>query len=506
MQEDRIYYKELVCYEKAEEKERLNSIDGYYDLTKLPTAQMRAEMKRFIIERGTRVSYRTIVHDKSYYNYLCNFLKKVNLHNINSFLDKHKDRWIQLLKGWMMQNGMPLTYEDRSVYGTVCVRNTVLIRYMKRFLEFLEEEKEKEEKEEIEKDVWQLDALGIEIKANPIYNVQTLDFRKIRQPDLREECKKAVYMNLQYEMLGTVQTEMTVIRKFSAYLKKEFPQLQSCREIDRDVLEGFLISLMTAEGSHKANSSYVIALRRLLETIGKIYDYTNLENLFINTDVPPEIEPEFRVYSDEEMKRLNARITELDEQIARCMVIHQMLGTRISDTLTLRTNCLYRENGQDMIEIHQVKTKTYRKPVSKELAELIKRAIEYTAEKYGETEYIFVNEKDQKRPLQYTTIKHKVLAMILKENLLDDKGKLFRFSSHLFRHYYGVKLTEMHLDDWTIARLLGHKGLGSVKHYRKMSNQRVADETREVRQMMTNIIYTILDGWGEEYEQIRQND
>ena len=96
--------------------------------------------------------------------------------------------------------------------------------------------------------------------------------------------------------------------------------------------------------------------------------------------------------------------------------------------------------------------------------------------------------------------------MILKENLLDDEGKLFRFSSHLFRHYYGVKLTEMHLDDWTIARLLGHKGLGSVKHYRKMSNQRVADETREVRQMMTDIIYTILDGWGEEYEQVRQHD
>lgn len=502
MQEDRIYYKELAFYEKAGEKEKQKSIGKYFDLAKLPTGRMRAEMRRFIIERGTKIFYHSIMCENSHYNYLCDFLKQINLHNVNSFLDKSQKKWIQLLKGWMMQNGMPLTYEGRSVYGTVCVRNAELICYMKRFLEFLEEEG----KEEMVKDVWKLDALGIEIKSNPIYNVRTLDFRKIGQSDLREECKKAVYMNLQYEVLATVQSEMTAMRKFSAYLKKEFPQLQSCRELDRDVLEGFLISLMTAEGSHKANSTYVIALRRLLETIGKIYNYGNLENLFINTDVPPEIEPEFRVYSDEEMKRLNAKITELDEQIARCMIIHQMLGTRISDTLTLRTNCLYRENGQDMIEIHQVKTKTYRKPVCKELAELIRRAIEYTAEKYGETEYIFVDEKDQKRPLQYTTIKHKVLKMILKENLLDDEGKLFRFSSHLFRHYFGVKLTEMHLDDWTIARLLGHKGLGSVKHYRKMSNQRMADETREVRQMMTDIIYTILDGWGEEYEQIRQND
>ena len=44
------------------------------------------------------------------------------------------------------------------------------------------------------------------------------------------------------------------------------------------------------------------------------------------------------------------------------------------------------------------------------------------------------------------------------------------------------------------------------KNYRKMSNQRMADETREVRQMMSDIIYSILDGWGEEYEQIRQDD
>ncbi len=31
----------------------------------------------------------------------------------------------------------------------------------------------------------------------------------------------------------------------------------------------------------------------------------------------------------------------------------------------------------------------------------------------------------------------------------------------------------------------------------------MADETREVRQMMTDITYTILDGWGEEYEQMQ---
>ena len=63
----------------------------------------------------------------------------------------------------------------------------------------------------------------------------------------------------------------------------------------------------------------------------------------------------------------------------------------------------------------------------------------------------------------------------------------------------------MHLDDWTIAKLLGHSGVRNVKYYRKMSNQVLADETREARRRLSQMILENLDGWGEEYEQIRQN-
>lgn len=146
------------------------------------------------------------------------------------------------------------------------------------------------------------------------------------------------------------------------------------------------------------------------------------------------------------------------------------------------------------------------KPVNSELAQLIRKAIEHTVQKYGKRKYIFVDDKDPDKPLQYNTIQWKVLTLIWNEKLKDDNGKLFGFGSHLYRHYYGVKLTEMHLDDWTIAKLLGHKDIRSVRYYRKMSNQRMADDTREYRNYLSQIILDNLDGWGEEYEQIRQND
>ena len=124
---------------------------------------------------------------------------------------------------------------------------------------------------------------------------------------------------------------------------------------------------------------------------------------------------------------------------------------------------------------------------------------------YPESIYIFADENKPERPISYQTLQDKVLRMIYEKDIRDDSGKLFGFGTHMFRHCNGVKLTELHVDDWTIAKLLGHKGVRSVQYYRKMSNQRMADETREVRNFMSQIILASLDGWGEEYEQIRQD-
>ena len=60
----------------------------------------------------------------------------------------------------------------------------------------------------------------------------------------------------------------------------------------------------------------------------------------------------------------------MDEQICRALIIHQLLGTRISDTLTLKTDCLSMRNNRYFIRIDQVKSVTYEKAISEELAQL----------------------------------------------------------------------------------------------------------------------------------------
>lgn len=498
--DDKLYYRELECYGKAPEA-LLKAIGkkDYYDLSQLPSETMKCEFAQYLRKRSEQVSLNTIQHDKACFNQCCEFFKtRRNLPD--SLLGWEENRWITLLKAWMLQKGIPLTTKHTSVYGNTHRVDAPLLRYLKRIITFLQPE---DLRPEHEKDIWHLDQLDIPISENPIYKTATLNFTAIRQDGIREEAKQAIYLHLKYEKMGTVKREMTSLRQFSRYLQAKNLPLQSCAEIDRALIEEYLIHKATDGSSGHSHADDILKLRSVLESIGKIYGYPHLEQLFINTDIPPEVEPEFKTYSDGELKRLNAHITKLDEQIARCLVIHQMLGTRISDTLTLQRDCLFRINGQDMIRIQQVKTNTFQKPVSAELATLIQKAIGYTEQRYGETTYIFVDEKDTSRPLQYTTIKHKVLRLIRKENLRDDEGNPFKFGTHMFRRSYGVKLTEMHLDDWTIAKLLGHKGTHVVMQYRKMSNQVMADETRKARAEQTRILLANIDGWGEEYEQIR---
>ena len=112
----------------------------------------------------------------------------------------------------------------------------------------------------------------------------------------------------------------------------------------------------------------------------------------------------------------------MEEQVARALILHQMLGGRISDTLTLRTDCLYQENGHYIVRMYQVKTSYYEKPVPDDVAKIIQKSMEYTYEKYGETEYIFVNESNPSLPFQYSMLKSRVYALIHENDICKDNG------------------------------------------------------------------------------------
>lgn len=501
--ENRIYVKQLASYQLASEtaKKRMGR-NPCFNLELLPTETMREEMREYILERSKVLSAEKLYSENGLYHHLCDLIREKG-GDLHSFCDWNKEKWERQMKGWLLSHGYTLTNIEKGVGGKEYVHTAKTLLYLNKVIDFLEPEAGQEE---AEKDIWELKKLEISLKEDITRSNSKIDFTRIIQPDIRQELKKAIYFHLKTESVGCVKKEMTAMRRFSKYLSEKYPKIGSCSELDRNVFEEYLIYLKTEDIQAKQFRAELTRLRAVLETIGNLCQYRQLNKIILNRDIPPTERAEFKVYSDEELKRLNAFLVKADEQTARLMVIHQMLGTRISDTLTLLTDCLSEKDGEVIIRIKQMKTNPYEKPISQELAVLIRKAIQYTKDKFGETEYIFVNENNPKMPLQYSTLRARVVQLIYKEDIRDDHGNLFGFGSHMYRHYYGVKLTEMHLDDWTIARLLGHSSVKNVKYYRRMSNQILADETRKVRNMISEMILENLDGWGEEYEQIRYDD
>jgi len=375
------------------------------------------------------------------------------------------------------------------------------IKYLRLLLQFLRPE---DERPEWEKDIWNLEKLGFEVRQNPISIVKTITFSGIEQETIREEIKKASYIRIKYLSVGSLQGEIRAAKYFARFLAEKYPEMKSLGDVERLTIEEYLTHINLERGQARSLKRELANLKNMLRQVGKVIDKPKLERLFIKQDMPKTPEVLFKTYSDEEIMRLNEYIIHMEEQTARALILHQMLGGRISDTLTLRTDCLYQENGHYVIRMFQVKTSYYEKPVPDDVAALIEKSIEYTYERYGETEYIFVNESNPKLPFQYSMLKHRMYAAIHENDIRKDNGELMGFATHLFRHTYGMKLMELRLDDAAIAHLLGHKGVNTVYRYRRASGRFLVEETKELRSAMDEILSEIIKEW-DGYEQVFQN-
>ena len=291
----------------------------------------------------------------------------------------------------------------------------------------------------------------------------------------------------QTKAMGSIKGELRGFRRFASFMYDRFPEVKHFTEISRDMIEDYLVYIKTDTGLTSVSyTTELSVLDNLLDEIGRELEIENICNLFLSSDCRAYDNALPEAYSDAEIRRFNCALTKLKPQLGRCLIIHQMLGTRIEDTLTLRRDCLSEKSGHYFITIIQQKTRKYKRPVSDQLAELIRKAIEVSEKEHPDSEYIFL--QDNGKLYTDSMLKYHVNIMIYENDIRDDNGNYFEFRTHRFRHTFGVKLTEMKLDDDSIARLLGHKDTRTIPHYRRLRNEALAEDTKAVRDEMNELL------------------
>ncbi|HBV81636.1 MAG TPA: recombinase [Lachnospiraceae bacterium] len=492
-----VYFKELQCYMNATNDMKEHPLmcpEKKFDLEKLPTDKIMDEIEEFIRFRGKHLTPLSMRGDLYPFNLCCQFLSET-YPSITTFVGIDINEMVKKAKIWLLKKGKNISQtRRRTSTGKQEILEAELIKYIKKIYAFKNPENELFD---YDKDRWYLTGIPINLRINPTKTVRSISFEKIVQEKMRNDLKEIIYIHLMQKALGTVMSEITAFNRFSIFLNDMFPDIQGIQEVDREIIESYLIHTNTEANGRKIYCKDLCHLKSVFVTAASVFNDKSLSFLFYIDDIGKTPQNMYKVYSDQELRRLNSAIVELDEQIARALIIHQMLGTRISETLMLRQDSVYMgDSGNWLIKIWQVKTgRSYEKAINEDVKKLFDRACLYTNEKHGKCKYVFVNKKNPEKPMQYGQIQYQLMAMITKNNLTDDDGKRFNVGTHIFRHCFGKKLTEMNVDDVIIAKLLGHANTSSIGCYRKVGNEMLCRETRDMRSNMDEMLKDILKEW-----------
>lgn len=491
-----IYFRDLKCY-KAVQGTVKNSYnytpDSFFDLDLLPQSII-SEFTVFIHARGRDLSYASIRDERMSYMYVAPFLKEF-YPELKTFVEMDKDAIIRKFKAYLLKNGQALTYSDsRLLYENKRVKDNPAIRYLIRILEFFTPD---DGLFHFEDDLWILDRLDFPVRSSSIRAVNSINFARIAQESMKEELKKSTLSRLREVKVSTVVQELHSAEFFTYYLADVYPQLSSFTEIDREIIESYLIYLFTEDKRRSNYRSEILHLKATLISIGRITEHYELTKLFFKDDIPKGNVPIYRFYTDKEIATLNEGFKTLDSQTGRLMILHELLGCRISETMTLRCDCIEEhEDGKLFIRIYEEKVdSTYTKPINREIKALLESSIEYTTNLYGPCEYIFVCDNDPSKPMQYSRLQYQLMRMIVENDLRDEHGDLFKVGTHIFRKTFGRRLCDMGLDDSVIAKLLGHHGTSAVKYYRQMSDKSLANETSQHMAQIDNKLKNLKGEW-----------
>lgn len=500
---DKYFYSEFLELQMAdepeEEKRKINKSD-YIDLNIFPKP-LSGQVKSYLYGHGFFMLLKELPEQKFYLDVIAEFLR-CNYPQMDTFLNQdirdlqHRFRkWLCGLRFEKVQK------EYKSKYHKV-LRNpksfTEIIELISLYAEAMNP------RNEVEKDVWSLERLPFPCRNNETRPGKTLNFTRIHQKLLREQVKQVFGVWIKEYAVSTLKSRIGAINKFSEFLYQNYKDVEEAGQITRNIIEDYLIFSAVVEGGKCCRKNNIMALRRLLEEIGKISENFILQEIIINSDIPSIPRCKFTTYTEEEQQLWSRAAKHMNEQVGRALVLHMMLGTRISEVLTLKQDCVERRGNAWWIGIDAQKSRHYHKPITDEIKMLIDKAIDYTRTQYYKSQYVFVNSYNPEQPMMYSTIRDHMIRIINTYDLRDRNGELFSPKTHIFRHCYGVKLTEMHIDDLTIAKLLGHANTDSLQYYRKMGNKIMAEETRKTRAEMDILLLRIIKTWGEGYERIEQ--
>ncbi len=179
----------------------------------------------------------------------------------------------------------------------------------------------------------------------------------------------------------------------------------------------------------------------------------------------------------------------LDPETRTLVLICRDEGLRISEALTLKTDCLKKTpSGRWALVHYKSKDKSFRAiPASRVVVDAIREQHGRVRERFGAAcQWLFPKvsgNPDGKYPMPYGTVDTRFDAWLKRICLIDANGDA-AVSWHQFRHTLGTRMVNAGVSGRTIREVLGHTSWQMQEHYSRIADgtlRREYEEKYEVR-------------------------
>lgn len=377
--ENRYLYSDFLELQMVDEPEELKaeiSKDDFIELNMF-SEELMHQVKTYLYGHAFFISSQDLPKQQFYLNVIAEFLEE-EFPNLNSFLDQDIRYLQQKFRKWMSALRFELIRKKfKNQYHEKLKDVKPFITILELLCLYTEATHPRDEQE---KDIWQLDRLPYPCRTSKIFNVQFLNFTKIRQQPFREQVKQVYRIWIRNYAISTLKVRLSAINKFSCFMAEKYQEVDDAQQITREMIEQYLIYNNLVCKEKASSKSNIATLKYLLEEIGRINGDCRLQGIFFNQDIPSVPKRKFEVYTEQELETWMEMLKYMEEQHSRALLLHILLGTRISEILILPQDCVSERDGKWWIKLTAQKGNDYCKPITEEIKSLIAQAIAYTRE------------------------------------------------------------------------------------------------------------------------------
>ncbi|WP_026736464.1 tyrosine-type recombinase/integrase [Fischerella sp. PCC 9605] len=318
-------------------------------------------------------------------------------------------------------------------------------------------------RDEYDKDAWNIN------KLSPKHNgrERNLDFSELKGSWLFKPVRAYIKYQLAIHKGVTVYNKLRCLRIFGIFLIKRYPKTTP-ENLDRELIVDYINYV-----KHFLNSSYIHQhhclsyLKEFLELCQR-QQWVNLprQQLIYFDDFPKskrKINPNY--IPDEVVREIYQHIDKLSYPMyGRMFLLQMQIGCRVIDLRHLEYNCLTQvKEGQYILKYWNFKqSKQHTIPANSDVVNLIRTQQKQVSAELGEDyPYLFpsrrVKTNNQVKPVSTKAYSEAIKRLIWKNNIRDNNGKRWVFTSHQCRHTVATTLINDGVPQHIVQKFLGHE-------------------------------------------------